>query len=397
MGLYEGPQEVLVGPDHSCVTASRRVGCPLPRVGYSTIHLYIVLIRVVMKQVAKVLSVNVAILAVGLCCLELIWHVFYADDIRFTVNVLADSAYHYDVSPLYETTDPLIAYTRDRNGFRGRYAQVEDIDVLVVGGSTTDQRYIDDKEEWCRVLEEKLHADGLDLTIVNAGVDGQSTFGHIKNFELWFAKLATLHPKYILFYVGLNDFYKGENYSFDDLAQNSIWKSSFSYYVFRLIKGLLYANTYRMGHHAYDIHSQTITTTPLLAEKEYQPLMQKRLDAYLNRLRILREKTQELGATPIFVTQTRRMHWQENNQIRGIDVRYGYEGATYNGVDMHYMEKILNDTTLSMCSSQSGSICIDLASELEFSHQDFYDFAHNTPSGAAKIGHYLAGKIQSLY
>ncbi len=349
-----------------------------------------------MKHIPRILSVNIAIFAVGLFCLELVWHVFFADDIRFTVNVLADSAYHYDVAPLYETPHPLIAYTRDKNGFRGNYDRVEDIDILVVGGSTTDQRYIDDKEEWCRLLGDNLKSDGVELTVVNAGVDGQSSFGHIKNFDLWFSKLESLHPQYILFYVGLNDFYKGDNYSFDDLAQNSIFKSSFSYYVFRLVKGLVYANTYRMGHHAYDIHSQAITTAPLLEEKAYQPLMQKRLAAYSKRLKILRKKTQALGATPIFVTQTRRMHWLENDQVRGIDVRYGYEGATYNGVDMHYMEGLLNETTMSMCTGRSDTICIDLASELEFSHDDFYDFAHNTPSGAAKIGHYLAKKIKSL-
>ena len=321
----------------------------------------------------------------------------YADDIRFSVNVLADADRYYDVSPLYESKDSLISYTRDKNGFRGSYGKIEDIDILAVGGSTTDQRYIDNKEEWCHVLEQNIRSAGLDLTVVNAGVDGQSTYGHIKDFDLWFSKMESLRPQYVMFYVGLNDFYKDDDYSYDDLEQRSIFKSSFTYYVYRLIKGLAYAKTYRMGHHRYDIHATTLTTKPLLAENAYKPLMQKRLAAYERRLDVLLEKTKEIGATPIFVTQTRRMHWLENGQVVGIDVRYGYDGVTYNGVDMHYMEKLLNETTMSVCKKQKDAICVDLASEVEFTHEDFYDFAHNTPSGAAKIGEYLADKVRLLY
>lgn len=41
-------------------------------------------------------------------------------------------------------------------------------------------------------------------------------------------------------------------------------------------------------------------------------------------------------------------------------------------------------------------VCLDLATELHFADGDFYDFEHNTPQGAEKIGHWLAGKLVGL-
>ena len=152
-----------------------------------------------------------------------------------------------------------------------------------------------------------------------------------------------------------------------------------------------------LGHKVIDIQHTKTTSTPILEEREYKPLMKNKLDVYLKRLKILAVKTKELGATPVFITQTRMNHWKENNQLFGIDKEHTYGNTKYNGVDIHYMEKLLNDTTLFICKDRSDIICIDLASDIEFDHNDFYDFAHNTPSGATKIGGYLAYKIKSFY
>jgi len=349
----------------------------------------------------KIIISNITVFAAGLLIIEIIWHLFYANDIRLSVNVLADTHYQYDVTSLYQS-DGAISYNRDKNGFRGGYLNVKDIDIIIVGGSTTDQRYIDDKDEWCHLIEKNLNSEGLNVTIVNAGVDGQSSFGHIKNFDMWFSKIESLQPDYIMFYIGVNDFYKDAGYSYDDLSmkQTSIVKKiirgSFSYYLYRLTKGITLTKGYDVGHKTMDFQTMETTSTPLLKETEYQSLMKIRLDAYFNRLVILANKTKEFGAIPVFITQRRINHWKDNDQVVGFSQESSYGVTKYNGVDMHYMEKLLNDTTMSMCKKHSNTICIDLATDIEFNHEDFYDFAHNTPSGAAKIGSYLADKIKSF-
>jgi len=354
-----------------------------------------------MKRIAKIILLNLTVLAAGIAIMEVVWRVSYANDIRFSVNVLADTQYNTDVSTLYNADNNIISYSRDKYGFRGEYSQIEDIDILAIGGSTTDQRHIDDKKEWIYILANSPVLQGLDITLVNAGVDGQSSFGHIKNFDLWFSKIDSLQPKYILFYIGLNDFYNNANNPYDDLGQvetiKAVIKGSFSYYIYRLIKGIIMAKAHGIGHKAINYQAVKTTTTPLLEEGEYEPLMRTGLDAYLGRLKILVEKTRELGATPVFITQRTMKHWEENNQVIGIDEKYSYGNIDHNGVDNHYMEKLLNDTTMSICKDRSDSICINLASDIYFEQNDFYDFIHNTPSGAAKIGNYLANKIKPFY
>ena len=44
-------------------------------------------------------------------------------------------------------------------------------------------------QELIKKLESKLNLNLNNIDVVNAGIDGQSTYGHIWNFEEWFVKL----------------------------------------------------------------------------------------------------------------------------------------------------------------------------------------------------------------
>ncbi|MBW2662665.1 MAG: SGNH/GDSL hydrolase family protein [Deltaproteobacteria bacterium] len=346
----------------------------------------------------KILFINGVILIIGIILIEIVWQIAYSNDIRVTLNVLADTNYDYDISSIYQSRDHTIHYSRDINGFRGNYSNAKDIDVIVIGGSTTDQRYIDDEQTWEHVLESLLKQSGINITIVNAGVDGQSTYGHIKNFDLWFPKIRQLNPNYILFYVGINDFYKDEGCSYDALCGNTLItikkfiKTSFVYYLYRLVKGIIKVKIEKIGHKPVDFSMLNTTSRPLIGKDKYKQIMAKRLNEYSSRLKTLISKTKKMGAMPIFVTQRRMSYWRKGNQVIGISYQSSYNAVKYNGVDMYYMNKLLNNTTMSVCKQANG-ICIDLESELNFTHDDFYDFAHNTPRGTIKIGKYLYHKL----
>ena len=55
-------------------------------------------------------------------------------------------------------------------------------------------------------LNTLLKKRGYNFQIINAGIEGQSTFGHIYNFKHWFPKLKNFSPKLYIFYIGLNDY-----------------------------------------------------------------------------------------------------------------------------------------------------------------------------------------------
>jgi hypothetical protein len=120
----------------------------------------------------------------------------------------------------------MATYTRDAWGLRGSAETLKEIDIVTVGGSTTDQRYLDDGTTWQSVAERELRAAGRPLVLTNAGVDGQSSVGHAFNFRYWFPLLHGLQPRIVLFYVGINDVLKGEDREdFDRSVDASSWRT----------------------------------------------------------------------------------------------------------------------------------------------------------------------------
>ena len=94
----------------------------------------------------------------------------------------------FDTANLY-AGGGIIYYKRDGHGLRGVYDDPSKIDILAIGGSTTNERFIDEKHTWAAVLGQEFRRHGREVVVVNAGVDGHSTIGHLKNFEFWFSMI----------------------------------------------------------------------------------------------------------------------------------------------------------------------------------------------------------------
>jgi hypothetical protein len=346
---------------------------------------------------ARVVAVNVCVLAVGLVVLELVFGNWFAPNRMNRLNVVRGVVRVSDVSALYPTTDPLVRYTRDAYGLRGRYASVDAIDILTLGGSTTDQRYIADGNTWQDVLAAAFHEHGKRVSVVNAGVDGQSTYGHIKNFEWWFPFIPGLKVRYFLIYVGLNDFYKDDEYPGDRLVKRSsplkatLEQNSALYQISRTLFGMYNALVVaKLGHRGVRFSALEWTSRPNL--HDHERLVRQRLAAYRSRLLTLGQKARQLGSRLICVTQPSRAYTKLKGSIVGVATLGSYDGATMNGVDYYHMIQFFHRTTVQTCT-ELGGLAIDLANDVEWDDADFYDFSHNTPRGAEKIGRYLHTKL----
>jgi hypothetical protein len=347
------------------------------------------------KSLILVLSINAFILALALLVLEAIFGSWISPNFISRLNVPRGLKTTFEVTDLYNWQRSHVTYSRDEYGLRGTFPDPSDIDMLTVGGSTTDQRYIDDEVTWQNVMQDEFHRNGKSVFVANAGVDGQSTYGHIKNLDWWFPNIPNLKPKFILYYVGLNDFYKEGNYSFDALvnSENSLKQylreRSAIYYLFRTLKGIYLARyVNKVAHGAIDLKSEALTESPLL--QDYENLMNRRLEAYASRLRILINKTKSFNAIPVLITQPSRLYKIVNGTVVGLSKVSRYDGEEYNGVDFYYMMSLLNVVTMKTCA-RYGGICIDLGNEIvtKLEDEDFYDAAHMTPSGTEKVGLYL--------
>lgn len=341
------------------------------------------------RRILGIVLINFTVLGFGIVMLEVLFGAWFNPNRLNRLNLIREPL-EYDVAGLYETRSPIINYSRDKYGLRGQYGgDPSRIDILTVGGSTTDQRYISDGSTWQDVLQEQCAAVGTPVAVANAGVDGQTTFGHIKNFEWWFPYIPGLRPKFILFYVGLNDFYADNETAFDAIDTQSgpvvtaIKEKSALWYLVRTIRGAYRARAVlRINHQKVDLSHVRWTAQPL---QEDYGFIAPRLTAYAARLRTLVRLTRHLGAEPIFVTQPSRYFKWTNGGLQGRMEITDYAGRQINGVDYYHMMREFNGAMASVARETDVTL-VDLAATSDWQDRDFYDFAHMTPTGARKVG-----------
>lgn len=298
---------------------------------------------------------------------------------------------------LYPAEDNRVTYTKDANCMRGNYASLAEATILTVGGSTTDQRYLNQHDTWQQHLADALAAQGKPVNIANGGVDGQSTVGHLWNFENWYPQLEGLAPKIIVFYVGMNDSLtldKDLNWQQAGGIKDVIKTRSALYRLYRTAEGLRRTRNSQIGHQRIEV-----STLPTVSETTYTPtaVFEGRMEALSQRVEALAEKTRQKGAQPVFVTQRRMAYWQTpQGQWVGVSSPFpGPEGGTVNGLDLKTIDDAVIKAIIHGCQ-RAGATCLNLAETLPLGFDDYYDYGHSTPQGAAKIGTAMAAGLAPL-
>jgi hypothetical protein len=155
------------------------------------------------------------------------------------------------------------------------------------------------------------------------------------------------------------------------------------------IDGLIQADRTRSRHDAVNFAAARWTDQP--SQPVWRPdQLDVRLAAYKDRLERVAGLIESMGAMPVFITQTRADYRLEHGRLTGIA-----EADGPNGVDRGRALTLFNAATLEVCRYRHVA-CLDLATELQFEEGDFYDYEHNTPQGAERIGRWLAGKLAGL-
>lgn len=354
------------------------------------------------KRLISILLVNLAVFLIGVIILECIFGNWWGQNplIRFNLprNVRIFVPVHYE----YSHRDSVIFYKRDKYGFRGEYPDTGSIDILTVGGSTTAQRFVNEGKTWQDVLKRLFKEEGKNIYIANAGINGQSVYGHIRAFQIWFPCVPRLKPKYIIAYIGINETEIPPDYYNDVLSDNIAFKgkirqSSALWYVYRSFKGIYLKTqleTLEWDYPAFGTFEWTIPASLDPAEKDEA---QRIVDAYDRRLRLLIHKIREWGSIPILVTQTTPTY----KIVDGLPLGYRYRSVDDNeelgstGKDLEYKLYRINETTVSV-SKELGVICFDLAKELQLEIKDCYDMMHTNEDGSERIGAYLYQKMKGL-
>ncbi|HET7217709.1 MAG TPA: GDSL-type esterase/lipase family protein, partial [Vicinamibacterales bacterium] len=347
-------------------------------------------------------AINIGVLVALLVPVELVFGNWVrpmrlSDLKRFSIPI--GVTFEADVSALYSGSPRNPAkYTRDQYGLRGTYASLSQIDVLTVGGSTTDQRFLDDTATWQAVAQRELEKMGHPLVIANAGVDGQSTVGAAFNFQNWFPLLDGLKPSVYLFYMGTNDVLRRQDrLSFDESVDARSWRvRSVTYQLYRTIRGNLQAHDASVTHgRRPNLTAADFTAAGLLSPQDRDQLASQIARDFVANCDKLRQSAVAAGGLPIFVTQT-AFAWNADKQPpRGVSGTIVAHGRTMNFADIAVIHQSLNRGLIDFCT-QHGLTCFDMPNEVAFDGDDYYDYLHNTPKGAEKIGRYLAAKLATL-
>jgi|688.fasta_scaffold181950_2 hypothetical protein len=351
-------------------------------------------------SIFKVLLLNLVFILAGLVLVELIfgdW--FLPRDPLSRIMIRRNFDLKYKLNGIYESDLDTIKYTRDSFGFRGSsvFNKPELVDVITVGGSTTDQKYIDDGRTWQQVMERRFREEGRTVRIANAGVDGQSSTGHIKNFQYWFNYIHGLKPRYIIFYVGINDIYSAHMDEYDKLFlsrwsrfKTLIWDHSALYELYRKIRGTRAAIIAQVNHRRkLDSTTLKFSDTMILDPREYELYATKFIPDFKERVVKLIEYTKAMGAEPIFVTQSTGRTKVIDGKVVGAEDTFGFAESDkkMNGMGFYKISNMYADAIREACAGRYT--VVDLTKNPMWFNIDFYDIHHNSEVGAEKLGNYL--------
>ena len=338
------------------------------------------------SQIAVLLAINLILCSLLVVSVEFLfgdWLVPYVSPDAAIVDRRLTYRQH-----LYEPAGDVV-YVRDNYGLRGVHEPLRDIDLVTVGGSTTDQRYITEGETWQDVLRALTH-----IPLANAGVDGMTSYGHIVAVSEWLHKIPGLAPRYYLHYIGVNDASLSEDTArFDAPGQDSAWWRK----VLRrsvIAKGALglwlrMAGAREVSHGRITIATDAPDIPMMKVAGDRDAIDHFVKTRYIPNLRKLLDLHKQRNESVIFVKQPANpaiVKWE------GGETFLATQFSALKRWALQLAE--INVATEAVCKARPNDCrFIDLAGRVKFDRADFYDLAHTTPAGSAKIGRFLAGEL----
>ena len=148
----------------------------------------------------KILFINITVFIIGIIIIELCFGTWLKNS-NYSNLLIPRQQTNIITSFPYES-NTLGIYSRDKNGFRANKHDLDQINILILGGSTSEERDIDDNKIWTKIFEKKLNKK---YKVLNAAIGGQTSYGHKKMFDMWFSKYNDLEPDFVIVYLGIND------------------------------------------------------------------------------------------------------------------------------------------------------------------------------------------------
>jgi lysophospholipase L1-like esterase len=294
--------------------------------------------------------------------------------------------------------DPITHHTKNSLGFRGPdppHDFARRLTILTIGGSTTECLFLSDGKTWTDGLARALAVRWPDAWVNNAGLDGQSTYGHL---VLLRTIVVDLRPTIAMFLVGANDVGRDAANTYDTalVPNRPRWRALATAVfdhseVLSVAENLLRAERARQrgfGHSQIDLVTARHLT---LDGREMEAIAEKyrpSLDGYAARLADVADVCRANGIEPVFITQP-ALFGDTNDPATGVDLRVVQVNGGENGTLEWRVLEMTNDVTRRVAAARHVFL-IDLAREMPKDSRLFYDFLHFTNEGAQRVSEIVA-------
>jgi lysophospholipase L1-like esterase len=303
--------------------------------------------------------------------------------------------------------DKVVVHRRNSLGFRGPEPPADfsrDLTIVTVGGSTTECYDLAENKTWPHDLGVNLQRRFNHLWLNNAGLSGNSTFGH---YILMQDFLVQLKPKVVIFLVGINDLgLRGER-DFDQRIHGVNFRSLDRFLASAAVHSELATaalNLYRY----YFPKSVMINNQNDPQETDFKKLshfevsdaaraalIKDHQDHYLRPYKTRLEKLiticRKHNILPVLVTQP-VLYGEGVDEASGVDLGHRFVAQDMDGATAWQVLELYNDTTREVGREQ-GVLVIDLARQMPKNSTYYYDLMHYTNAGAAQVANLIATQL----
>ncbi len=286
-------------------------------------------------------------------------------------------------------------------GFRGpeRAADPDSrFEILTLGPSTAHSARQAEGTSWPDRLRARLDAEFENVWLNNAGMEGQSTFGH-RTLLLEF--LSALEPDLALLLVGINERSRDREREFDARLRLSerpwldriVGHSELLSGALVLLRSLRSARV-TLTHWEFDL--ATHPDFDLAAEDREGELARHDphyVALYRARLEELLDRFGDAGIEVVLMTQP-ALWGDARDPTSGREIAPLSVGETSASLAWAVLE-LYNDVTRAVAAARETPL-IDLARAMPKDSLYFYDWIHFTEAGAAHAGGIVGGELAAL-
>jgi lysophospholipase L1-like esterase len=315
--------------------------------------------------------------------------------------------------------DKVVVHQSNSLGFRGPEPPADfarDLTIVTVGGSTTECFDLAGDKTWSHVLGVDLQRHFNRLWLNNAGLSGNSTFGH---YILMQDYLVKLKPKVVIFLVGINDLGIHRERDFDQRIHGFNARSLERFLASAAVHSELAAaalNLYRyyfpksvMINNQNDPQEIDLKKLPHfeVSPENLAVIIKEHRDHYLppykTRLEKLMTICRDHHIVPVLLTQP-VLYGDVVDPATGVNLGHKFVAKDMDGATAWDILELYNDVTRQV-GRENGVLVIDLAREMPKDSRYYYDLMHYTNAGAAKVADiidahlapYLAQKFPAYY